>query len=156
METKLRIFFPFIIFILFFSCKSSREIITICDNKYNVHKNKSQFSYEENLFIKSKTLLFSKSKYPLFSYLVSGYKENDTINLIHTNIETRNDSVIVTTVYDKSVYKMEHDYVSKRYYKCIPDGLLWLYNDGGSFKITKDLQRKRGSKLSKKKKGSTF
>ena len=138
METKLNIILVLVVFCII-GCKSTRETMIICGKKYDVVTNKKDYAYEEDIFYVSKTLYFPKSKYKLNSFLIAGYRGTDTTNLVRSSIEQRTDSLIITTIYDSTVYKKIGTLVKKSYYRCIPNGLINLNMKGGDFIITKEL-----------------
>lgn len=92
------------------SCDATKKTINICNRKYTVYKHNS-YLHEEDLNATFHTICFPNSRYSLFSYLVSG-KRNDS-NLVSTQLKYSGDTLIINTVYDKKVYHEEHDYISK-------------------------------------------
>ena len=131
------------------SCDATKKTINICNRKYTVYKHNS-YLHEEDLNATFHTICFPNSRYSLFSYLVSG-KRNDS-NLVSTQLKYSGDTLIINTVYDKKVYHEEHDYISKRYYRCIPDGVVSLSNNNvePDFIITIDTAKKYNMILPKK------
>lgn len=128
------------------SCNTTKKSIDICNSKYDVYEH-STYLHEENLKATFHTICFPNTHYSLFTYMVSG-KRNDT-NLVTTQLKYSGDTLIITTHYNKKVYYEDNDYISKRYYRCIPNGLVSLSNNGQpDFIINLDTAKKYNMKLS--------
>lgn len=127
-------------------CNTSRNTILICGQQYDVHTRKT-FLQEENMSAVFKTVCFKNSHYYLFSYM-SEAKRLDS-NLVSTTIQMQGDSIIIRTLYDKTVYG--YDYKTVRYFRCLPDGIISMATDGNpDFVITKDTARKYDMKFQRK------
>lgn len=91
--------------------------------------------YEEKFYAYSKSVCFFNSRYYCFNYLDYAKRKNKIV--ARSTLEFKNDSLIITTKYDKSVYGKEYSY--KSYYRCIPNGIISLsYDSKTDFVVTKD------------------
>lgn len=121
------------------SCSTSNETITICGNKYDIYKT-TEYDYEQKLNATTNILCFRNSRAIAFSYQCAGFR-NDDNNLVYTTFKYQNDSLIVTTHFNDSVYGYPHEAI--RYFKCLKNGMERLYQNGNpNYLITKRTAKK--------------
>ncbi len=140
MAVTIRYWICFIIVSFGTGCITSNESITICDKKYDIHRD-TDYNYEQKLNSTFNIICFRNSRVIAFAYQSAGFR-NDDSNLVYTSLIHRNDSLILATYYKKDVYGYPHQ--SFRYYKCIRDGLVSLNSNNVS---TKRTARKKNNKL---------
>ena len=129
-----------------FGCSISNEAITICGKKYDMYRD-TEYDYEQKLNSTVNILCFRNSKVIAFAYQSAGFRNSDS-NLVYTILKHQDDSLIVTTHFNDNVFG--YPFQSTRYYRCLENGLVQLYQNGNpDYVITKRTARRNNNKLKK-------